>query len=397
MKQIFPVLFGLLLSVQAGAQPIRKKMPVKPALPVTSVQIPETATTSPAAMATWLKTHTGSSTALQQALYSWMAGNIVFDVARMNEISNYRDTAAAIQQTLHTRKGLSTDFAVLYARVCREAGINAVVVTGYTLQGDGMVPLGTHDWVAVKSGTQWTVTDPAWGAGTLENGRFVQHTDWKWFQMVPQVAVKTHMPFDPLWQLIPFPLRHDELGSRGFAAAAKRPVFSYADSLVAWSRQSRLERLQHAAARITQFGGAVNPFIMNELDWMQQSIRVLASNQEIEMGNRQIDQFNEVNRDYTEIAKLYNEYVTFRNRGFQPEIKDQVLRKMIDEIAGRLTGAEKTLLGLEGSREPVRQHVDELLGVIRNMKEKVGGEQAFVSKYIKTVKAKRKDLFDEKS
>lgn len=389
MKSVITVMLGLLLVTAAGAQSGKS---VKPAATAAIISIPEEATTSPELMAKWLKAHTGNGVALQRALFNWMATHIAYDAENVNRVSSYRDSAAAMLKTLRTRKGLSTDYAVLYARVCREVGITAVVVTGYGLQNDIMLPTGSHDWVVVKNGSQWTITDPTWGAGVVDNGRFIQRTNWTWFQSAPQVAVKTHMPYDPMWQMLPFPLRHDELGSQAFAAAAKRPVFAYNDTLNNWFRQSRLQRLQYAAARIRRFGGAANPFIMTELDWMDQSIKVLAANQEIEMRNRRVDQFNGVSRDYTDVVRLYNEYVDFKNREFVPEVKDEVLRKMIDGIAGKLAAAEKALSGLEGNDDAMSANIAALQQAVTGMKEKVGNEQLFVGKYIKTEKGKRKEL-----
>jgi hypothetical protein len=390
MKSAISVLLGLLLFIQAGGQTGKA---IKPAAGLPIVQIPEAATASPAVMAKWLKAHTSNSNALQQSLFNWMANNIVYDVANMNQPNSYRDSAAAMQRTLRLRKGLCTDYAVLYAQVCREAGINAIVVTGYGLMNDVMIPTGSHDWVVIKNGNQWSITDPTWGAGAVDNGRFMPKINWTWFQASPQLAVKTHMPYDPLWQMLPFPLRHDELNSQAFAAAAKRSVFSFNDTLNTWSRQSRLERLQYASARIRRYGGAANPFIMTELDWMDQTISVLTANQEIEARNRRVDQFNEVNRDYTEVVKLYNEYVGFKNRQFLPEIKDELIKKMIDGVADRLTGAEKSLTGLQVTDDTIKHNIEELLQAITEMKGKVLNEQSFVNKYIKTEKGKRRELF----
>lgn len=390
MKSVISVVLGLLLCIAAGAQTGKS---VKPATALTIPQIPEAVTTSPEAMAKWLKAHTSNSNALQQALFNWMANSITYDVDNINQPNSYRDSAAAMLRTLRTRKGLCTDYAVLYAKVCREAGINAIVVTGYGLLNDIMVPTGSHDWVVIKTGSQWMITDPTWGAGTVDNGRFIRKINWTWFQALPQLAVKTHMPYDPMWQMLSFPLRHDELNSQGFAAAARRSVFAFNDTLNAWFRLSRLERLQSAAARIRRFGGATNPFIMTELDWMDQTIRVLAANQEIEARNKRVDRFNEVNRDYTEVVRLYNEYVGFKNRQFLPEIKDEALRKMIDGIVGRLTGAEQSLSDLHIQDDAIKHNVEELLQAITEMKGKMLSEQSFVNKYIKTEKGKRRELF----
>lgn len=390
MKSAIAVLFGLLLFISAVAQ---KGKPVKEVATAAIVQIPETVTATPGEIATWLKAHTGGSQAFQQSLFNWISMHIAYDVENMNRPNSYRDSLAAMTRTLRTRKGLCTDYAVLYAWICRAGGINAVVVSGYGLLPDMMTPVGSHDWVAVKDGGRWTITDPTWGAGAVDNGRFVPGINWTWFQLSPQLAVKRHIPYDPLWQLLSFPLRHDELNAQGFAAAAKRPVFAFNDTLNAWARQSRLERLQGAAARIRRYGGMSNPFIVSELEWMDQTIRVLADNQQIEARNRSIDQFNEINRNYTAVVKLYNEYVAFKNHQFLPEIKDEAIRRMIEGIAVKLLGAEKALAGLPVGDDGMQHNMKELSDAIAEMKEKVANEQAFVNKYIKTAREKRKELF----
>jgi hypothetical protein len=388
MKQLLAVLIGVLLGSQVSAQVKAKQAAVA------TPQIPASETTSPEAMARWLKTHTAGSVAFQRALFNWMATNIAYDAANMNRLNSYRDTAAAVSRTLTTKVGLCTDYAVLYTLVCRAGGINAVVVTGYALQNELMIPNGSHDWVAVKEGGQWTIVDPTWGAGYVDNGKFVQRTNWKWFQAQPQMAVKTHMPYDPMWQFSAHPLRHDELTPQGIAAAAKRQVFAYTDSIRVWAKQSRLQRLQAAAARIRLFGGPANPFIMSELEWMDQTISVLASNEEIERHNRNVDEFNEVNRSYREVVRLFNEYVNFKNRQFTPEMNDLSLRRMIDGVSARLGGVVKSLTGLL-QVEAVRANASELHDAVAELESRVKTEQLFVGKYIKTEKGKRKQLFSE--
>ncbi|TWF37356.1 transglutaminase superfamily protein [Chitinophaga polysaccharea] len=393
MKSAIAVLLGLLLFISAGAQKGKPVKPVKEEATAAIVQIPETVTTTPGEIATWLKAHTRGSQAFQQSLFNWISTHIAYDVENMNRPNSYRDSLVAMTRTLRTRKGLCTDYAVLYAWICRAGGINAVIVSGYGLLPDMMTPAGSHDWVAVKDGGHWTITDPTWGAGAVDNGRFVPGINWSWFQLSPQLAVKRHIPYDPLWQLLSFPLRHDELNAQGFAAAAKRPVFAFNDTLNVWARQSRLERLQGAAARIRRYGGMSNPFIVSELDWMDQTIRVLADNQQIEARNRSVDQFNEINRNYTEVVKQYNEYVAFKNHQFLPEMKDEALRRMIDGISVKLLGAEKALAGLPVGDDSMQHNMKELSDAIGEMKEKVVNEQVFVNKYIKTAREQRKELF----
>jgi hypothetical protein len=338
-------------------------------------------------MAKWLKAHTTGTTAYQKALFSWIANNIAYDVPNRRGMNSYRDTAAAITRTLQLKNGLCTDYAVLYAEVCKAGGIPAYVVSGYTLMEGTTVPQGSHDWVVVKDNGRWTIVDPTWGAGAVNNGQYIKKINWKWFQPDPAVAVKTHMPYDPMWQLSLAVVSHD------LKPGTQRTRFAFTDSLAAWVKQSRLQRLQHAAYRIRRSGGeGTNPFLMNELDWLDKTIQILAANEEIDRRNRRIDEFNEVNRGYTEVVKLYNEYVSFKNSQFTPEMADGAIKKMVDAIAAKLGMVVKSLTGLL-TDEDIKENSKELNEAIAEMQDRVKTEQLFVGKYIKTEKIKRKDLF----
>ena len=195
------------------------------------------------------------------------------------------------------------------------------------------------------------------------------------------------MPFDPMWQLSFAVVSHD------LKPGAQRTKFAYTDSIAAWVKQTRLQRLQHAAYRIRRSGGeGANPFLMNELDWLDKTISILASNEEIDRRNRRIDEFNEVNRSYTEVVKLYNEYVSFKNSQFTPEMADAAIKKMVDAISAKLGGVVKSLAGLL-TEEDIKENAKELNEAIAEMQDRVKTEQLFVGKYIKTERTKRRDLF----
>ncbi|RFS21024.1 hypothetical protein DVR12_16915 [Chitinophaga silvatica] len=390
MKRLFSLVAGVLFFFESVGQ-------------TTIPQIPASEATSAASMAKWLKAHTTNSTAFQKALFSWIANNIEYDAPNMNRPNSYKDTTAAIARTLQTKLGLCTDYAVLYAQVCKAAGINAIVVTGYTIQEKTMLPIGSHDWIVVPDAGKWTIVDPTWGAGVVENGKFTKRLNWKWFQIYPYEANKTHVPYDPIWQLSTAPMGHDDIvelskiirSNKGAVdIASKGKPFAFNDSIRVWMKQTRIQRLRSSASRIRSYGGAANPFIMSELDWMDQTIKVLAANQEVEQDNRQIDAFNAINRDYTEVVKMYNEYVRFKNSQFTPEMADAGIKKMMDGIVAKLGGVKKSLSGMMAI-ESIKQNANELNDAVVEMDGRVKTEQLFVNKYIKTVKGKRRELFFE--
>ncbi|NIG57094.1 transglutaminase domain-containing protein [Chitinophaga sp. Cy-1792] len=355
----------------------------------TIVSIPEEATGSPAAMAKWLKAHTSSSMQLQRSLYNWIAKNIRYDVPGMYQQRDYRDTTAALQRVLRSREGVCTDYASLYAKVCQEAGIPAFTVNGYCLENGTLSPTGAHDWVAVKNGGQWTITDPTWGAGTVNGATFTPQLNWDWFQLSPQAAIKRHIPFDPMWQLLANPVRHDEVG----VSRQSGPTFNYNDTIALYFRSARYERMAGMLGRIERYGGASNPFVQAELDWLRQTVKVLAGNREIEERNRLIDKFTAVNKEYSEVVRLYNDYVTYKNKQFQPEQSDVAIRKMMEGMTGRLKAVEQELSGMKSTDAAMAGHLNELNAAVSDLRGKVNVEEGFVNKYIKTEKDKRRSLF----
>ncbi|MBV7531787.1 transglutaminase domain-containing protein [Chitinophaga sp. sic0106] len=379
------IAFACMLTVSVASAQAPK--PAKPAPAV--VAIPDAATSSPADMAKWLKAHTNSNQAFQQALFQWIATHIAYDIPGMYQQKNYKDTAAVLQQVLRSRVGICADYASLYARVCQEAGIAAFTVNGYCLENGTLAPTGAHDWVVVKNGAQWTVTDPTWGAGTVDGARFTPRLNWEWFQVAPQVAVKRHIPFDPMWQLLTNPVRHDAVG----VSRQSGPVFNYNDTISKYLRQPRFERLSGALARMERYGGAANPFVMAELDWLRQTVKVLAGNREIEERNKLVDQFNVANEDYTEMVKWYNEYVSFKNSQFLPEKPDLAVRKMIAAMVSRAEDLSKRVGAMHGADAGMTDHLRELGAAVQEMRGKIMAEDEFVNRYLKTEKSKRRSLF----
>ncbi|MBV8252801.1 MAG: hypothetical protein JO154_09365 [Chitinophaga sp.] len=386
--RVISTVIGLLAVTVASAQQPRS-VAAKVAPDAAVVSIPDDVTNSAATMAKWLKAHTANAHVLQQTLYKWMATHIAYDVPNMYQQRDYRDTAAAIQRTLRSRVGVSADYASLYAKVCQEAGIAAYTVNGYCLQNGGLAPSGSHDWVVVKNAGSWTITDPTWGAGTMDGARFTPGLNWEWFQMSPQVAVRRHVPFDPMWQLLSNPVRHDEAG-------VSRPAgnnFNYNDTIAVYLRSGRYERLSGTLARMERYGGGANPFVMAEMDWLRQTVKVLAANRQIEERNRLVDKYESAEGIYREMVQLYNDYVTYKNKQFQPEQSDAALRKMVDNMTGRLGGVEKLLGEMRGRDAELSGHLAELESAVNGMREKIVQEQGFVNKYIKTEKGKRRELF----
>lgn len=144
-----------------------------------------------------------------RAIYGWICTNISYDVDRMANPPSFRGDSA-VHVTLKSRKAICSGYADLFISICRALDIKAYYVSGYTKQ-NGVVADLEHAWVAVRlTNGQWKLFDPTWGAGEWVNGDLVKRVSFEYFMVEPTLFLKTHMPFDPMWQLLYQPIKTEE-------------------------------------------------------------------------------------------------------------------------------------------------------------------------------------------
>lgn len=376
----------LFLTSSVFAQTVAKK---PGAAPVMYAPIPDSATGSATAMATYLVKHNDTQLAILQSLYVWMSSHITYDMVNTFKPDYYKDTADAVHKTLQTRTAVCQGYASLFMDVARKAGIPAWLVTGYPLKG-GQPDVASHAWVAVFTDNKWQLIDPTWGAGTVENHKYLAKLNWSWFLLSPAAAIKTHVPFDPLFQFLDKPLRHDEIRDGKWTAAPGTPVFAYADTLAAFAHLNRYQQAQNAAARIDRYG-ITNQMIAVELNQLRNMVAYGKQSEEIDAYNGQANIINQASNRYNALTNDFNDYVAYRNNQFSPSRPDAEIREWIDGMAVKV---EKISQSLAQVTEPkLATNVAEITTALTGIKKRIAEEQEFVTKYIKTGKLFRKSLF----
>lgn len=380
-------LFSVSLTYAQPKERISTERPVPPAL-----VIPEADLATPATLSHYLSAHTTSRKDFVRQLYNWLVWNVGYDVPNMYSPDYYKDTLDAAQKTLKTRIGVCQGYANLYYLVCKEAGIPVHLISGYT-RTYGRIDNASHAWIAVKIDSAWYMTDPTWGAGVVNNNKFIRKPVDSYFLAAPSAFVATHMPFDPLWQLLEHPYRHDEFRDNNLKAAAERAVFNYKDSLAAYeTMKDDLLKYQLVINRI-EGGGVTNQLISHELGYYKNLVKFIAENRQIAAANRAIDDFNRSSNQYNRAVNLFNEYIQFKNNQFKPSKPDSEIREMIDAVGKRLSESRKGVAGLNRNEGMIRGNISELEESLSVLEKRVSEEQAFVDKYIRTGKMFRKSLF----
>ena len=319
-----------------------------------------------------------SPTEKVRVIYFWMAHAIRYDIAKMNSNETYTDPQQLVDEVLKTRKGVCANYAALFHACCQSVGIQSYIIEGYTRQNDKIVPLA-HAWNAVYIDGRFYNIDVTWAAGYVRGKKYFQQFRDNYFMILPVDFIKTHMPFDPVWQFSNNPVTHNDFESNDFAALKKQSDFNFGDSINTMSRLSTAEKSKREIRRITK-AGITNKMIRDKVVQNRQSIAT-------EVYNSSATNFNKG------VVK-YNEYIQYKNTQFNKlAIKDDKILELLSSARRLFESAEESLSNLNADDSDLKNLIHSMEISIKRMTKSLDEEDAFMSKYIKTSKPLRLILF----
>ncbi|MCB0696483.1 MAG: hypothetical protein KDC07_03915 [Chitinophagaceae bacterium] len=162
-------------------------------------------------------------------IYNWITHNIEYDIKGAKDPERAPST---VQSVLRDKKAVCDGYAILFVEMCKAVGLDAVCVDGYAkdwkFDNNDTFYIPRHEWCAVMIDRRWELVDPTFGAGgitrapgwfrsqlnrfTKEKIRYSKkevfefHYEPDYFLMSPADFRHTHLPSDPLWQLMKVPM-----------------------------------------------------------------------------------------------------------------------------------------------------------------------------------------------
>lgn len=327
--------------------------------------IPDSATVSAEKMAGYLQyTYKDPSTQLQ-TLYGWITRNIRYDKDSAMYFNWSADHTTKIAATLRRRKGVCENYASLMADIAARLNIRAWVVHGYPSYANGNKD-NSHSWVAIQQNDDWFLCDPTWDA---------QAAAEKYFMLAPADFIQTHIPFDPMWQLLEHPQYYKTFTGK----------FMYKDSVQTFLAMDSLQQFMATERRIKNTGNQ-NSMTNNWQRLNRMNIAVIAGEKDEQLYNDAVSALNKANA-------LFNQFVQYRNQQFTPVKPDTEIKNMLQPIAGLLKEAEAQLRKL-GSITANYQYDPEMIRQrIATLEKKTIAQQNFLNIYFATAAAERVKLF----
>ncbi len=257
-----------------------------------------------------------------KTVFDWIANNIRYDVKKLERIEegknkpikgNFKTRSDYEKQLLKKvithKKGVCQDYSILFDAMVNELGYESMIVKGYTKDKQGKInhKIG-HTWNAVKVNNEWKLYDPTWGAGVVDGSRFKQQYNIKWYETPANEMVKTHMPYDPIWQLLDQPVSYDEFKDSDYDGGKLNPI-DFHQMISEHLSLSDTDQAQAELDRSKQMGKAIN----HVKKWHNNTEKRI----QVSDTNDQVLDLSTASETMTEIVGEFNEYIDSKNKRFK--------------------------------------------------------------------------------
>jgi transglutaminase/protease-like cytokinesis protein 3 len=384
---LFLIIFFFCLSLATYAQQATGEGMIARRL----AQAPDTVFRSTSSFSNFLLSEFDAEKEILTAIYTWIGKSVSYDVENMYNSEFEENPQRLIEKTFHTRKAVCQGYCELFNALCRQCGIQSFVVHGYTKQ-EGEVKNTGHAWIVVTSDKNWYCIDPTWGAGYLQDGRFVRSFTYEYFMISPENFITSHMPFDLMWQCLYHPVSIEDFYYGEIQKSSDNELFDYADSISTYEKLPLIQQYEITIRRIQQ-NGVRNTLIRDYALFIKQTIENDRITKTYEYQSKVVERLNDAAEHFNIAANLFNQYISYFNRQFRPTLPDAGIKQMIDTCDSQIKSAKWLVDLVDPYDEKIRQNVDQVKSVIRELQLNIEKQKEFVKRYLETKKGYRPFLF----
>ncbi len=326
-----------------------------------------------------------------RAIYTWTSLNISYDAGNMGKVTAATPFDDLVAKTISDRKAICQGYASVFKALCDVCGIKAFIVNGYTRQ-NGHINDMSHAWVIAAIDTSYYGFDPTWGAGYVNNMNYVKRSTDQFYMIRPADLIKDHMPFDPMWECLNYPISNQDFINVNTLPSASAAFFAYADSITAYQALSSKQQCMAALRRI-ESSGIANNLIKEWSDYLRDCISNENNNAISAIKNKTTKQFNDAVASYNNCIYAFNQYADYWNRGFNPSKPDADIIGMLDLCYDYLNSCRKSLDQVVAADANMKESIVQLQLAIDVAKDNLDKQKVFLKIYFNSDPASRPMLF----
>lgn len=351
-------------------------------------KIPSSATKSVETLANYISDKLSTPEEQLRAAYVWISKNIGYEKGGVADFISDYDADSAANVVIKKRKAVCSGYAELFSKTCRKLGFEAFTVTGYTML-NGEVDDAGHAWNAVKTAEgKWYLFDPMWGAGMLSKGKFNKKATTTYCLVEPALFLKTHMPFDPVWQLVSHPIKAEAF-LKSEDPATKGVICSYNDTIKREDPLLRSEQLT-ALCRRLKWAGDVNKCTSAMIENVNQQLPLLKKREKNALEYRNVTQFNGVADKVNKAIEFHTKFTSLKKNFRSKGVTAFQMKAMMDSCSANIAAARQLLVNLNFEKEDQQKQKLGLEKTVNDLQKQVEVQNAFLKKQKEFATKKKK-------
>jgi transglutaminase/protease-like cytokinesis protein 3 len=256
-----------------------------------------------------------------KAAYYYVISNVAYDISHEFTVNLVISDDEMVSKTIASKKGVCIHYAKFFKDIAKQLGYNCQVISGYTKKNN-ILAEQSHAWCAIKlKDGKWYVFDPTWDSGYIQNGKFVRSLNAKYYKTNPSESIKSHMPFDYMWQFLNHPITEQDFIDNNFNQDKIQEYFDYNETIKIFLNLSENEQLKELKTRMIQTG--------YKYKLAKERFEILKKQLETFSLNSNVRGLNAITNNYNNGINLLNEFIYYRNAQFKPTKEDQEILEMI--------------------------------------------------------------------
>ena len=316
-----------------------------------------------------------------RAIYIWISYNIKYDLELLKSVGSTTDKTPEnlISDVLEKRKGVCAHYAHLFHAMCMSSGIKSYFVSGYTRDEDGKIANVSHAWNAVFIDDKFYQIDATWAAGYFQDNKYVHQFRDLYFLIKPSEFIKTHIPFDPIWQFLENPLSSKDIQLANWTKLKSKGNYNYVDSIGVSENLPNIEKYIRIRNRIVK-SGITNDLIQEQVSYFQ----TLIANEKY---NNSVDKLNDAVNRYNKSVENYNRYVVNKNTQLKNGASlSELSYTLLTDAKKDLEQAEQIRSMINFDDKLLNNKVSKLQQSISELTANINNEDKFMKNYRKKPK-----------
>ncbi|MFT3911736.1 MAG: transglutaminase domain-containing protein [Ferruginibacter sp.] len=340
------------------------------------LDIPESKNNSADSIASFIQSNFKNDKEKFRAIYRWVTYNIRYDKDSMYVFNWGGDQTKKVTAALRRKKGVCENYTAVFHEIASKCNLQSYIISGYTKQSGTIDKVG-HSWCAVNLDNEWLLCDPTWDEHYTINPNY--------FLVAPSLFIESHMPFDPLWQLLDRPITAREFKNGNRQLGIEKTKYNFIDSVKTFMKMNELQQLETSAARIKK-AGIENELTKTHLDYIEMNASILYE-------DRDMKQYNTAVAELNKATAIFNDFVQYRNNQFMPAKPDAEMLHLLVPVDRLFASVEKRLNELDRSETNAQYDTQGLKYDMAKFKSKVEVQKDFLKLYLATEETGRKKLF----